>query len=143
MLKEKDCQQTKINTILIQDPARNCAYYLSSTALNKYLTEGWTNLEAGTVTFVLSNEGLLQELTEITPVDESKEISILIQDPENNVAYYINSGELTKYKCNLPESWGDIPQEALTFIVPRNNLIEELPGVRRGLLQNNTPRPTM
>jgi len=54
----------------------------------------------------------LQELTEITPVEESMEISILIQDPENNVAYYINSGKLIKYKCN-PESWEDIPQEAL------------------------------
>ncbi|BCE07594.1 hypothetical protein RSC2_01199 [Bacillus paralicheniformis] len=55
----------------------------------------------------------MQELTEITPVEESMEISILIQDPENNVAYYINSGKLIKYKCNLPESWEDIPQEAL------------------------------
>ncbi len=53
-----------------------------------------------------SNEELLQELTEITPVEESMEISILIQDPETNVAYYINSGKLIKYKCNLPESWG-------------------------------------
>lgn len=147
MISQKTINQNstavKVTSLLVQDPARNCAYNVPYSDLENYVTKDWTNVDEGTVTFIMANDELFNELAELSPVTPSKELSVLIQDPANSSSYYLGSDVLKTYKCSMPKSWDEIPQGVATFVVPKNDLFEEMPALRRGLLQNNTPAPTM
>ncbi len=128
----------EVPNILIQDPARECAYFIGSSELKKHevTAETWAKLNDGTVTFVIPNGELVDE---IPPYLRNPELapSVLVRFGQGQAAYFLSFEELQHYTICQPENSFDDTQ--ISFVIPKGTeLIEELPTLRRALLQSNT-----
>ncbi len=128
----------KVPSVLIQDPARLCAYYIEAAQLQKYevTPSTWAKLDDGTVTFVIPNGDLVDEIPAYLRNPELNP-SVLIRFGQGQTAFYLSFDQLQAHKIAQPDSSFD--DEQVSFIIPRGTeLIEELPTLRRALLQSNT-----
>lgn len=122
--------------ILIQDPLHECAYLLPASDMNAYQTgpETWTQLDTGTVTFVIPDKDFVEE---VPPFNQSLDQTpqVLIQYPQGHVSYYLTFEQLQRYRTEQPTQKG--VGYGISFILPRGvELIEELPALRRSSLQS-------
>jgi len=128
----------EVPNVLIQDPARRCAYYIEASELQKHevTAETWAKLDDSTVTFVIPNGDLMDEIPSYLRNPELNP-SVLIRFGQGQSAFYLGFEELQAYQIAQPEASFD--DEQISFIIPRGTeLIEELPALRRALLQSNT-----
>ena len=128
----------QVPSVLIQDPARECAYYVGSTELQKHevTPETWAKLNDSTVTFVIPNGDLVDEIPAYLRNPELNP-TVLIRFGQGKSAFFLSFEDLQAYKISQPESSFD--PEQISFVIPRGTeLIEELPNLRRALLQSNT-----
>jgi len=129
---------TKLPDVLIQHPTKSCAYYLTSAQLESYRadSEKFAKLRSGTVTFVITGGEIVDELPAFNQ-DPSDQPDILVRFPRDRTAYLLPYTELERYKVDQPiDSFGD---HYMSFIVPGGmELVEEIPLLKKGLLQSNT-----
>ena len=129
---------TEIPSVLIQDPARECAYSITASQLQEHEVkpETWARLDDSTVTFVIPNGDLVDEIPAYLRNPEL-DPSVLVRFGQGKNAFFLSFDELQQYKIAQPDSSFD--DEQVSFIIPRGTeLIEELPALRRALLQSNT-----
>jgi len=124
--------------VLVQDPARCCAYSIEASELKTYevTPETWAKLDDSTVTFVIPDGELVDE---VPPYLRNPELnpSVLVRFGQEKGAYFLSFQDLQKYKIPQPET--GFGAEQISFIIPAGTeLIEELPALRRALLQSNT-----
>jgi hypothetical protein len=127
-----------VPNVLIQDPARGCAYYIKADELHKHevTPETWSRLDDSTVTFVIPNGDLVDEIPAYLRNPEL-DPSVLIRFGQGQTAFFMSFDELQAYKIPQPES--SLDDDQISFIIPYGTeLIEELPALRRALLQSNT-----
>jgi len=129
---------SSLPNVLIQDPARACAYYVMASNLtgHEVSPETWAKVNDGTVTFVIPNGELIDE---VPPYLRNPELqpSVLIRFGQGQSSYFLTFDELQAYRLPQPECAPS--EEQISFIIPRGTeLIEELPALRRALLQSNT-----
>ncbi len=122
--------------VFIQDPVRECAYYVSCTNLSRFRADSntWPQIDAGTVTFVIPGADLVHETP---PFRQSGDVlpSVLIQDPINNVSYFLSFNDLQEFRVDHPV---DPTSFDVSFRIPQSlELIEELPAMQRAELQTN------
>ena len=124
--------------VMIQDPQRQCIFFIPAEELKKFkaTTETWTKLNSGTVTFVIPNGELFEEVPPFINPGET-EPSVLIQYRKDQTDYFLIYDQLEAYKVKLDHHFKE--DNLISFIIPIGwELIEELPSVRRALLQSNT-----
>ena len=124
--------------VLIQDPARNCAYNIQSSDLEKHevTVETWSKVNDGTVTFLIPNGELIDEVPASLRNPELQP-SVLIRFGQGRSAFFLTFEELQAYK--QPQLEVAASEDQISFIIPRGTeLIEELPALRKALLQSNT-----
>lgn len=124
--------------VLIQDPARGHAYYLPAVELDAFeaTVDTWSRLDDSTVTFVIPDADLIDE---VPPSLRTPELnpSVLIRYVRGQKSYFLNNEDLQGFKVTQPTEPFD--PESISFILPRGTeLIEELPMMRRALLQSGT-----
>jgi hypothetical protein len=124
--------------VLVQDPARGCAYYIPAVDLGDFeaTVATWGQLDDSTVTFVIPDGDLIDEVPpslrtpELTP-------SVLIRYTRAEKSYFLTNDDLQRFRVVQPMDAFD--PESISFILPRGTeLIEELPLLRRALLQSGT-----
>lgn len=123
--------------VLVQDPIRSCAYYIEATDLMKFQTSAsvWTQINPGTVTFVIPDGDMLEELPPFSQSSEL-ELSILLRYVRGQSSYFLSYEDLQKFRIPQPTETPDTYH--ISFIVPvGTDLIEELPPLRKALLQSN------
>lgn len=125
--------------VLIQDPARECAYFLTAESLLKYRStvETWSRVNDSTVSLVIPDGEVIDEVPSFLRNPEL-EPSVLIRYSREQSSFFLTFEELQQYKVNQPtESLNT--SDSISFIIPRGTeLIEELPTLRRALLQSHT-----
>jgi hypothetical protein len=124
--------------VLVQDPARGCAYYIPAVQLADFesTVATWNRLDDTTVTFVIPDSDLIDE---VPPSLRAPELnpSILIRYMRGQKAYFLTHEDLQRFRVSQPTEPFD--PESISFIMPRGTeLIEELPLMRRALLQSGT-----
>jgi hypothetical protein len=125
--------------VLIQDPARECFYYIPAEDLRKFEAgpDTWTQVNTGTVVFLIPDGDLVEEVPPFIRPGESRP-SVLIQYRRGEAAYFLTFEQLNQFATE----WGstEIPDEhVISFIMPiGQELIEQLPELRRALLQTST-----
>ncbi|MGH3320242.1 MAG: hypothetical protein ACRDN9_08690 [Streptosporangiaceae bacterium] len=124
--------------ILVQDPARECAYYIPANELTNFeaTAETWSQLDDSTVTLVIPDGELIDE---VPPSLRTPELlpSVLIRYNRGKKAFFLTHEQLRQFKIEQPTEPFD--PDSISFIVPRGTeLIEELPLLRRALLQSGT-----
>lgn len=124
--------------VLVQDPVRECAYYIPAHELAQYeaTVDTWAQLDDSTVTFVIPDHELIDE---VPPSLRAPELlpSVLIRYNRAKKAYFLTHEELSRFKAEQPTE--PVDEDSISFIVPRGTeLVEELPILRRALLQSNT-----
>ena len=124
--------------VLIQDPARGCAYYIPAKELGAFeaTPETWGRIDDSTVTFVIPNGGLVDE---VPPYLRNPELhpSVLIRFGQYEGSYFLSFDELQRFRTAQPRE--SLDDNQISFIVPAGTeLIEELPALRRAMLQSNT-----
>lgn len=127
-----------VPNVLIQDPGRGCAYYVKAEDLYRHevTPETWAKLDDSTVTFVIPNGDLVDEIPAYLRNPELNP-SALIRFGQGEVAFFLSFDDLQAYKIAQPE--GSLDDDQISFIIPQGTeLIEELPALRRALLQSNT-----
>ena len=123
--------------VLIQDPANACAYLISADDLEAYKAtpETWDHMGPDTVTFVIPDSDFVEELPPFVQTSDANP-AVLIQYPRGNRAYLLTFDQLQAYRIPQPKTHDDA-KYGISFIIPRGTeLIEELPPLRRSLLQN-------
>jgi hypothetical protein len=121
--------------ILIQDPERECAYFLLASQLETHRTskEIWERVGFGTVTFVIPDENFIEEVPPFNSCPDENP-SVLIQYPHGETAYFLDFEQLQSYKVTQPL---ESVEYGISFVIPISvELIEELPAVMRALLQS-------
>lgn len=124
--------------VLIQDPARETAYYIRAEDLTEFQStpETWARLDDTTVTFAIPDGDIIDEVPSFLRAPEL-EPSVLIRYSRGKSAYFLTFEDLQKFSVEQPESL-DVA-DSISFVVPRGTeLIEELPTLRRALLQSHT-----
>lgn len=124
--------------VLVQDPQRECAYYIKAEYLSAYETdkETWPRLNDGTVTFVIPNGEIVDEVPPYLRNPEA-ETSVLLKYFHGKTSYFMSLSDLEKFCIEQPKTYFD--DKSISFILPRGTeLVEEIPGLRRALLQSNT-----
>ena len=129
---------TELPNVLLQDPARGCSYFVDASELKKYEAsiDTWAKVDDSTVTFVIPDNELIDE---VPPFLRNPELhpSVLIRYAKKQTSYFLSFDDLQKFKAPLPQVTGD--GAWVSFIIPRGTeLIEELPSMRRALLQSGT-----
>ncbi|NBW41987.1 hypothetical protein EBR25_13450 [bacterium] len=124
--------------VLVQDPQRGCAYYMKADELAPYEASADTlaRMDDGTVTFVIPDGEIFDE---VPPYLRNPEVepSVLIKYSHGRTSYFMELNDLEQFKIEQPASYFD--DESISFIMPRGTeLVEELPEMRRALLQSNT-----
>jgi hypothetical protein len=125
--------------ILIQDPVHECAYHIPSDSLRKYRTgpDVWERLTPETVTFVVPGESDIEEIPPFSASPDNQP-SVLIQFPADESSYLLSWTELQEFQIAQPTEYWD-GFDGLSFVLPRGmELIEQLPAMRRALLQSGT-----
>ncbi len=124
--------------VLIQHPAKACAYLIPATELIKFKARSndFVQLGSDTVTFSISGEELLDEVPPFNQ-DASNEPNVLIRYLKDRTAYFLSFSQLEQYRVSQPETpFGD---HYISFIMPGGmELVQEIPFLKRGLLQSNT-----
>lgn len=125
--------------VLIQDPARSCAYFVKAEDLTEYrcTPATWSRLDDSTVSFVIPDGEVIDEVPSFLRNPEINP-SVLIRYSRGQAAYFLTFEDLQKFAVTQPtESLNTM--DSISFIVPRGTeLIEELPTLRRALLQSHT-----
>lgn len=125
--------------VLIQDPRRDCAYLISSDAFPKHLADSdvWGRLDAGTVTFVIPGGDVVEEIPPFAQASDMP-LSVLVQDPGSNAAYFFSEEDLDAFRVDQPSEYPE-GFEGISFLVPDGTeLIDEIPTMRRARLQCGT-----
>ena len=128
----------RLPNVLVQDPARQCAYYIKADQLQafKATAQTWTQVNDSTVTFVIPGDELVDEVPPFLRVPELSP-SVLIRYSAGKAAYFLTFEDLQAFKIPQPQESFD--PDSISFIVPRGTeMIEELPTLRRALLQSST-----
>lgn len=125
--------------ILIQDPARGRAYFVKAEKLAEFRTTPatWARLNDTTVSFIIPDGEVIDEVPSFLRTPEA-EPSVLIRHSRSQSSYFLAFEDLQRFTVTQPtESLN--AAGSISFIVPRSTeLIEELPALRRALLQSNT-----
>ena len=124
--------------VLIQDPARRCAYYIKADQLEAFraTTATWSSLDDRTVQFVIPGDDLVDEVPPFLRAPDV-EPSVLIRYARGKAAYFLRFEDLQAFRIAQPTRSFD--PDCISFIIPRGlEMIEELPSLRRALLQGNT-----
>lgn len=125
--------------ILIQDPARYSAYYIHADELVEFQAtpDTWAQLDDTTVTFAIPDGDVIDEVPSFLRAPEL-EPSVLIRHARGKRAYFLTFEDLQKFRVDQPTETLDV-KDSISFIIPRGTeLIEELPTLRRALLQSHT-----
>ncbi|MCL2581276.1 MAG: hypothetical protein FWE35_02350 [Streptosporangiales bacterium] len=125
--------------VLIQDPARSCAYFIKSEELTEYRSTPatWSRLDDSTVSFVIPDGEVIDEVPSFLRNPEI-DPSVLIRYSRGQASYFLRFEDLQKFEVSQPTESLDTT-DSISFIVPRGTeLIEELPTLRRALLQSHT-----
>jgi len=125
--------------ILIQDPARGIAYYVKAEDLAEFRTTAatWGRLDDSTVSFVIPDGEVIDEVPSFLRTPEI-EPSVLIRYSRSQSSYFLTFEDLGKFAVTQPTETLDT-RDSISFIIPRGTeLIEELPTLRRALLQSHT-----
>jgi hypothetical protein len=139
LLKEAENSRAfdRMPAVLIQHPTKGCAYYLSEADISLFSTtaESLAGLRAGTVTFTISDE-LVDEVPPFN-LDPANEPDVLIRFAKDRTSYLVSAAELERFRVDQPRSsFGD---HYVSFIIPSGlELVEEIPLLKKGLLQSNT-----
>ena len=125
--------------VLIQDPVRSCAYYIPCDAMESFQAspDTWLHMDESTVTFTIPDG---EEVDEIPPFlrDPGLKPSVLLRYSRGKTAYLISFEALQPFRIDQPTQAGD-DNNIISFILPRSmELVEELPGLTRALLQAGT-----
>ena len=124
--------------VLIQDPVRGCAYAISSDGMEKYRTnvDTWSNLNESTVSFTIPDGEAVDEVPPFLR-DPGLSPSVLLRYPHGQASYFMSFEALQTFRTEQPNR----PTEGnnISFILPRAmEMVEELPGLTRALLQSGT-----
>lgn len=125
--------------VLIQDPARGRAYFVKADELANFATTPatWARLNDATVSFVIPDGEVIDEVPSFlrTP---GAEPSVLIRYSRSRSSFFLTFEDLQRFAVTQPtESLNTA--DSISFILPRGTeLIEELPALRRALLQSQT-----
>lgn len=125
--------------VLIQDPARGTAYYIRAEELAEFQAtpETWARLDDTTVTFAIPDGDVIDEVPSFLRAPEL-DPSVLIRYARGKSAYFLTFEDLQKFTVEQPTGSLDVT-DSISFVVPRGTeLIEELPTLRRALLQSHT-----
>ena len=128
----------EVPNVLVQDPARGCAYRIAAERLpsHEVTPETWARVDDSTVTFVIPNGDLVDEVPAYLRNPELRP-TVLIRFGQGQAAFFLSFEDLQAYRIPQPEV--SVDDNQISFIIPRGTeLIEELPALRRALLQSNT-----
>ncbi|MGH3568993.1 MAG: hypothetical protein ACRDRH_23805 [Pseudonocardia sp.] len=124
--------------ILVQDPQRGCAYYVQAEQLVRFAATSntWGQLDDTTVTFVIPDGDIIDEVPPALRAPELRP-SVLIRYSRGKTSFFLTFEDLQEFRIDQPTEAFD--PGSISFIIPRGTeLIEELPLIRRALLQSNT-----
>lgn len=127
-----------VPSVLIQHPSQTCAYLIPSTKLAKHRASAgdFARLRPGTVTFSIGGDELVDDLPAFNQ-DPDDHPDVLIRFTPDRTAYLLKYGDLESYKVAQPDM--SPGEDFVSFIIPAGmELIEEIPLLKRGLLQSNT-----
>lgn len=132
-------QALDLPNVLVQDPVRECAYHLTAEQLGPFTAtaERFFKMDDSTVTFVIPGGNEL--IDDVPPYLRNPELnpSILIRHPAGEKAYFLTFEELQVFK--VPQPTEASAAGWVSFIIPKGTeLIEELPALRRALMQTST-----
>ncbi len=139
-LKQDEFRQffETLPAVLIQHPSKQCAYYISKDDLLKFKASptAFASLRPGTVTFSITGEEMVDEVPPFNQ-DPSDSPDILVRFLRDRTAYLVPHSELQKFRVEQPKfAFGN---HYVSFVVPGGmELVEEIPLLRKGLLQSNT-----
>jgi hypothetical protein len=125
--------------VLIQDPARGIAYYIKAEDLAEFRTTAatWGRLDDSTVSFVIPDGEVIDEVPSFLRTPEI-EPSVLIRYSRSQSSYFLTFEDLQKFSVTQPTETLNTA-DSISFVIPRGTeLIEELPTLRRALLQSHT-----
>lgn len=125
--------------VLIQDPARGRVYFIKAEELAGFRTTPatWARLNDTTVSFVIPDGEMIDEVPSFLRVPEV-EPSVLIRHSRSRSSYFLTFEDLQRFTVSQPTDSINTT-DSISFIVPRGTeLIEELPTLRRALLQTST-----
>jgi len=125
--------------VLIQDPARERAYFIKAEDLAEFHTTPatWASLNDSTVSFVIPDGEIIDEVPSFLRTPEV-EPSVLIRYQRGQSSFFLTFADLQKFSVTQPTESLDTA-DSISFVVPRGTeLIEELPMLRRALLQSHT-----
>ncbi|MGH3938741.1 MAG: hypothetical protein ACRDTG_08900 [Pseudonocardiaceae bacterium] len=125
--------------VLIQDPARKRAYFIKAEELTGFRTTPatWARLNDATVSFVIPDGEVIDEVPSFLRTPEA-EPSVLIRYSHSRSSYFLTFEDLQRFAVTQPTESLDTA-DSISFIIPRGTeLIEELPALRRALLQSHT-----
>lgn len=125
--------------VLIQDPARSRAYFIRAEELAEYSTTPatWARLDDSTVSFVIPDGEVIDEVPSFLRNPEINP-SVLIRYSRGQASYFLTFEDLQKFEVSQPADSLNTA-DSISFSVPRGTeLIEELPTLRRALLQSHT-----
>jgi len=125
--------------VLIQDPARERAYFITTENLVKFRStaETWSRVNDTTVSLVIPDGEVIDEVPSFLRNPELKP-SVLIRYSREQSSFFLTFEDLQQFVCEQPtESLNT--SDSISFAIPRGTeLIEELPTLRRALLQAHT-----
>lgn len=135
-----DSVVSKVPDVLVQHPTKQESYLIPGERLTEFAVgpETWSSFGSDVVTFVIADEAdLLEEIPPVTR-EPGADLTLHIQDPVRESAYFLTSEQLAEFKAE-----GEIGDYDISFVVPVGlELIEEMPALMRGLLQSSE-RPTL
>lgn len=124
--------------VLIQDPVRGCAYAILADELEEYRTDAdsWSNLDEATVTFTIPDGETIDEVPPFMR-DPTLKPSVLLRYPTGKASYFIPFDALQEHQTDQPVLRSD--GNNISFVLPRSmEMVEELPGLTRAMLQSGT-----
>lgn len=125
--------------VLIQDPARACAYYISAKDLVHYRSTAttWSQVDDTTVSLAIPDGEVIDEVPSFLRNPEMHP-SVLVRYSREQSSFFLTFEDLQRFKVDQPSEALDTA-DSISFIIPRGTeLIEELPTLRRALLQSHT-----
>jgi hypothetical protein len=137
-LQEHRRQFDALPNVLIHDPARAIAYYLPSEELGGFeaTPDTWAKLDDTTVAFVIPDGEIVDEVPSFLRAPELRP-SVLIRYSRGQSAYFLSFEDLQRYTIEDPPPLDTAT--SISFVIPKGTeLIEELPALRRALLQSHT-----
>jgi hypothetical protein len=122
-------EKNMLPDVLIQHPSQKTNYLIPGHELSKFVTsqKTWKLIDHGTVTFVVPDKKIAQEVPPYLRVPNPKP-SILIQYPKEKASYFLTYSQLKQYKINRAPKKGS--GYDISFLLPYGmELVEELPAM--------------